>query len=326
MKVLYLLWNYPQISETYIDVEIAFAMRHGIDVHVWSTACRHPNLKPLCPVHRGKISEEIAAVKPDIIHCHYMPVVEAYYKSVPRAIPITVRGHSFDWSPSTLRRVADLDSVKRIYLFPHFADQVKDVGKVRSLPVAFRPQPVQNVKKNHRLVLRLAAALPTKGLSDFFGVAERLADNFRFVLGVARAGGADDYPERFVETSRKMGSFVDVRIDVLPEEAWSLYRRASIYLDTSDPKGHAFGMPISIVEAWSEGMMVLVRDEPDARRYVGSQAYCYRTVDEAAALVAETLGWNEERWALEEASSRRRAFPFKDDLVLPYLVEDWRRI
>lgn len=324
MRVLYLLWNYPQISETYIDAEISFALRHGVDVHVWSPKCRHPDIKPLCPVHRGKISEALVDSRAQVVHCHYLPVAETYYRSVPQRIPITVRGHSFDWSVETFRRVADLASVKRIYLFPHFADQVRGAPKVRALPVAFFPRPRRDIRKNRRLVLRLAAGLPTKGLADFFAVAERLADDFRFVLGVARAGGAEDYPEKLVEMSRKMGGFVDVRIDIPPDDAWDLYRKASIYLDTADPVGHPFGMPISIVEAWSEGMMVLARNDPDARRYVGGDAYCYKTPTEAAALIAETARWSEERWALEDKSSRYRAQPFTDERVLPPLLEEWR--
>lgn len=324
MKVLYLLWNYPQISETYIDVEIAFALRHGVDVRVWSLECLHPNLKPLCPVHRGKISEALSDMKPDVIHCHYLPVAGTYYDLVPGNIPITVRGHSFDWSPDMLRKIAEIDSVKRIYLFPHFAAQVRGEAKVRALPVAFHPREDLGGKKDRKLVLRLAAGLPTKGLSDFFEVAERLADDFKFVLGVSRAGSGDGYPEELIEKSRKMGGIVDVRVDVLPDEAWALYRKASIYLDTADPKGHPFGMPISIAEAWSEGALVLARSEPNAEVYLGGDAYCYKTVDEAANMISETFKWTQERWALEERSSRHRSNQFMDELILPPLLEDWR--
>jgi glycosyltransferase involved in cell wall biosynthesis len=324
MRVLYLLWNYPQISETYIDAEIAFAIRHGVEVHVWSPNCRHQTLKPACPVHRGKINEALVAAKPDVVHCHYLPVAEAYSRSIPQKIPITVRGHSFDWAPESLRKVAAIDAIRRIYLFPHFADQVRGVAKVRILPVAFNPRPRHDIKKDRRLVLRLAAGLPTKGLPDFFEVAERLADDFKFILGVSRAGGNEDYPDKLLEMSKKMGGLVDVRVDVMPDEAWDLYRSASIYLDTSDPKGHPFGMPISIVEAWSQGMLVLARRDPASIKFVGGEAYCYKTPAEAAALVAETLSWTEPRWAAEATSARHRAQPFVDEVVLPPLLEDWK--
>lgn len=325
MRVLYILWNYPQISETYIDVEIKYAAACGIDVHVWSKECRHPQLPPACLVHRGTLQEAIAKVQPNLIHCHYLPVAETYAPTIPRTLPITVRGHSFDWSVDALRRVAAIPQVRRIFLFPHFAAQVPDVGKVRPLPVAFHPRDPGDAFRSQRTVLRLAAALPTKGLSDFFSVAERLADDFRFVLGIARAGGADDYPERLVEQSKKMGGFVDVRIDVPPDEAWDLYRKASIYLDTADPKGHPFGMPISIVEAWSQGMVVLARDGPEARNYMGGQAYCYRSVSEAAELIAKTRLWELNRWGQEACTARLRAAPFTDEQVLPTLIKDWYR-
>lgn len=324
MKVLYILWNYPQISETYIDVEIKYAVAHGIDVHVWSTESRHPSLTPSCPVHRGTLQEAIAKVQPNLTHCHYLPVAETYAPAISKSIPVTVRGHSFDWSVDALRRVTAIPQVKKIFLFPHFAAQVPDVKKVQSLPVAFHPRGPGDEFRSHRTVLRLAAALPTKGLSDFFSIAERLADDFRFVLGVARAGGSDIYPETLVEMSLRLGGLVDVRIDVPPDEAWDLYRKASIYLDTSDPKGHPFGMPISIVEAWSEGMIVLARDGPDAQRYMGGPAYCYRSVSEAAELIAKTRAWDQKRWLEEESASRLWAAPFTDEQVLPILIKDWR--
>jgi len=324
MRVLYLLWNYPQISETYIDVEIAFAISRGIEVSVWSPNCRHPKLKPACRVFRGKLSDAIADTRPHIVHCHYLPVAEAYHPSVPKKIPITVRGHSFDWDPNALRRVAAIDAIRRVYLFPHFASQVSSIEKVRTLPVAFSPRPQETLDKDRKFVLRLAAGLPTKGLSDFFEVAERLADDFKFVLGISRAGGHEDYPDKLLEMSRKMGGLVDVRIDLLPDEAWGLYRKSSIYLDTSDPKGHPFGMPISIVEAWSQGMLVLARNDPAAIRFVGGEAYCYKNPAEAASLIAETASWTAPRWAAEATSARHRGMPFVDKTVLPPLLEDWR--
>ena len=34
-RVLYALWQYPQLSETYIEAEISCMLRWGVDVEVW---------------------------------------------------------------------------------------------------------------------------------------------------------------------------------------------------------------------------------------------------------------------------------------------------
>lgn len=323
MKILYILWNYPQISETYVAAEIDFALKHDFHVEVWSTLVQNEGVPAQCPVHRGTLAEAISMVRPEIIHVHYLVVAERHAKDFPGPIPVTVRAHSFDWNPEACLRAAALPAVRKIYAFPHFARQVSH-PKVTALPVAystqrFRPAP----RKDRRMVLRLGAGLPTKGLSDFFEVARALPE-YRFVLGVATTGGAHDYLE--VLKGMNKDGHVDLRVDLSNEEAASLTSEAAIYLDTSDPGLQLFGMPISIAEALATGSLVLARHSPEAKEFVGAAGRFYTSPVEATRIICETMNWGDEEWARVSAAAVDRARAFADSAVLPMLLEDWRSL
>lgn len=326
MRVLYLLWNYPQISETYIATEIAFAQKCGVEVHVWSQINYHPQLEPQCMVHRGSLAEAIAAVGPDLIHIHYLVVAKRHLHELPPEIPVTIRGHSFDWNPSVARELGEHASVKRLYLFPHFVAGMGGHPKAFALPVAYDSTLHQQAAvKDRNLVLRLAAGLPTKGLDDVLAVANRCPE-FRFVLGISRAGGGEAFLDQLTRLNSYVKDRVQILIDLTPHVAADLNRRAGIYLDTHDPKGHSFGMPISIAEAMATGSYVLSLDVPPARSFIAEAGAFYKTPEEAATLIQGTRQWTPETWERISGAAIRRASCFRDDVVLPHLVEDWRTL
>lgn len=326
MRILYLLWNYPQISETYIATEIAFAQRCGVEVHVWSQITHHPDLIPQCMVHRGTLAEAIAAVGPDLIHIHYLVIAKRHLHEIPAGIPVTIRGHSFDWNPNLAKEMAEQPGVKRLYLFPHFVAAMGGHSKAFALPVAYDPTlHPQAVCKDRKLVVRLAAGHPTKGLDDVLAVANRCPE-FRFILGISRTGGGEQFLEQITRLNSYVKDRVQILIDLHPQVAADINRRAGIYLDTHDPKAHAFGMPISIAEAMATGSFVLSLDVPAARSYISEGGAFYRNPEEAAKLILETQNWTDADWDRVSGTAIRRAACFRDDVVLSHLIQDWRSL
>lgn len=326
MRVLYLLWNYPQISETYVAAEIGFAQKCGVEVHIWSQTNYHPDLVPQCMVHRGTLADAIAAVGPDLIHIHYLVVAKRHLHELPPGIPVTIRGHSFDWNPGLAKELGDQTAVKRLYLFPHFVAAMGGHPKAFPLPVAYDTTlHPPAVCKDRKLVVRLAAGLPTKGLDDVLAVANRCPE-FRFILGISRAGGGEQFLEQITRLNSYVKDRVQILIDLHPQVASDINRRAGIYLDTHDPKGHPFGMPISIVEAMATGSYVLALDVPAARGYIGEGGAFYRNPEEAARLILETKNWTEADWDRVSGTAIQRASCFRDDVVLSHLVQDWRSL
>jgi len=326
MRVLYLLWKYPEISETHIATEIAFAQKCGIEVHVWAPVTFQPDLPPQCMVHRGPLSEAVAAVGPDLIHIHYLIVAKRHLHELPPEIPVTIRGHSADWSPGLAKELGEVRAVKRLYLFPHFVMAMGGHAKAFALPVAYSPDlHPPAVCKDRKLVIRLAAGQPTKGLDDVLAVANRCPD-FKFILGISRAGAEDRFLEEITRLNGYVKDRVQILVDLHPQIAADMNRRAGIYLDTYDQRGHAFGMPISVAEAMATGSYILSVDVPAARSYIGEAGSFYRSTEEAARLIQATTAWTEEDWDRASGTSLRRAACFRDDVVLSHLIQDWRSI
>ncbi len=76
LKVLYALWHYPQLSESYVRTEIAAVRQMGIEVEVWSEEAVAAAFESEVPVHRGKLSEVIARARPDLVHTHWLDMAD----------------------------------------------------------------------------------------------------------------------------------------------------------------------------------------------------------------------------------------------------------
>lgn len=325
MKVLYVLWNYPQLSETYVIAEIAFALRSGVDVHVWAQIAQKAGIPEQCPVHRGTLAQAIADTNPDVIHVHYLVVAERHIQEIPASIPVTVRGHSFDWTPGLAIQIAELPSVRKVFLFPWFASQVSH-PKIAGLPVAFSSGRFKEAPgKDRRMVLRLAAGLPTKGLIHFFSTAREMPD-FRFVLVIATAGGYGGFDAELRRMNKLFDNRVDLQTDLSWDDAATLIHLAGINLHTCDPARNPFGMSISIAEALATGSLVLVPQCPEAVEYVGNAGRFYPSPAAAVPLIRETAGWDDEAWASVSRTARERAALFADTAVLPKLIDEWKSI
>lgn len=328
IRVLYGLWNYPQLSETYVEAEVHYALSQGIEVQVWSGVARHADLVPSVPVHRGTLTEAIAVFKPHVFHAHYLAAAPGFIGEC-RGVPVTIRGHSFDWNPGAALALAADPRIRKIWLFPHFAAQVPPHPKIVGLPVAYSSRlygPHQ--KKDRELVLRTAAGRPDKGLGDFL-TAAKLCPDFRFVLCVAEAGGPGGGKELITQLKAAIerdGNRVDFRVDVSWPDVAKLTAQAGIYLDTSDPAGHPFGMPISIAESMATGSYVLARTRSGAAGFLGDAGELYSTAAGAAVLVNETRGWRDIDWMQAWERSVKRSEEFKDWTVLKPIVDFWKSL
>jgi glycosyltransferase involved in cell wall biosynthesis len=323
MKIMIGAVNYPKLSESYIEAEIRFLGRIGIDVAVHSTIVGSPGTPELVPVFRGPVQEAISSWRPDVFHAHYLTFSPGVLAQVAAAgIPVTVRGHSFDFGVALAREVADRPYVKRVWLFPHFA-RLSAHPKVHELPVAYDstlyvPSITQ---KDRTLVYRTGAGKGGKGFPDFFEAA-RLCPGHRFSMTANRVIDAESY--RMVLRGLASGTSVEYVEDIQRDEAVRRMSRAGIYLDTSDPKGHLFGMPISIAEAMATGAFVLARRAPSIESYLGGAGGVYDSPAEAAAMIRQTETWSPERWADVGWQAVAQAQQFRDEAVLPAEVDFWR--
>jgi len=328
LRVLYALWHYPQLSESYVRAEIAALRRRGVAVEVWSETPPAAPYPPGVPVHGGALADAIEAARPTVVHVHWLGVALRHLDMVAEAgLPMTVRGHGLDFDPEIVRALVASPTVRGVYLFPAFAAALADAGeKVRPMPVCFDPDRYPPAgRKDPRLVVRVAAGLPTKDLDTVFHVA-RACDTHRVVLAVARVSGNEAFTDALVARNRALGSPVDLRVDLQHEEAAALVADAGIYLHTHGLL-EPYGMPISIAEAMATGCTLVARRCPEAEAYVGGAGRCYDTAAEAAAVIRETLAWTDERWRQARLASIERAYGhFTDAVALRPLLDDWLRL
>lgn len=326
MRVLYVLGNYPKISETYVAAEINFMTNQGVQVEVWSKREGTPCMEAPVPVHRGGFLAALREVRPDVVHVHYLIVGDAEILAAgAEGVPVTIRGHSYDFTEANVQARLKCPYVRRIYLFPHFAARFGGERRVMQLPVAYdsnRYSLLPASQKDKHLVLRTCAAKPTKGITDFLRVSA-LCPEFRFVLLANTVG--DGWIATLREMVKTVGR-VELREDVPNDIAAMWTRRAGVYLDTNDPKGHSFGMPISVAEAMATGSAVFIRGSREATDYVGDGGWLYWNVEEAAARIRDTASWTSDQWKETGRRAFARAQNFADRNVLPAVLEDWRGI
>lgn len=327
MRVLYLLANYPQSSESYIDAEINYVRSQGIEVAVWSEVIGYGLEIPGVQVFRGPdVHAAIRIFNPDLLHVHYLVTAQQLLRNLFVNLPITVRAHSFDWDLSRAAAVSGVQNVRAIYAFPHFAREAGSWSKVVALPVAYDAAlydaPLSKPVLPERVV-RLAAGRRMKGLEDFFAVAKRVAPRGDFWMAATKIHGDEAYVDWLVDQGLSSG--VIALANLGRAQAVNLIRTAWVYLDTSDPAGHQFGMPISVAEALASGSAVIMRDSPAAREYCGAAAAYYKTVEEAAIYVNHVLSIRPENREVISQVARERARLFRSDVVLPRLVDDWKR-
>ncbi|WP_137176322.1 glycosyltransferase [Roseomonas sp. AR75] len=333
-RVLYALWHYPQITEQYIETEIRAMQRRGAQVEVWSECDVASAYPPAARFHRGSLEDAIAAFRPDLVHVHWLAHAAPYAPAVAAAgLPLTVRAHGFETTQETIAATLRIPNLARIYLFPGMdAGAATGDPLLMVVPAAFEsPLFVPSVAaKDRRLVVRTAAALASKELDLFLDLAQRLP-HFRFVLVIGTCLLREGVPAEILAMNEARGRPAEIHVDLPREEVAKLMRQAAIYLHTALPPGQAdatpIGAPISIAEAMATGALVLVRDLPALRDYVGEAGRCYRDREKAAALIAGTAAWSEAEWrraghvAVAHAWSRHA-----DDVALAPIHADWRGI
>lgn len=325
VRALFALWHYPQLSESYVRVEVGYMRRRGVDVTVWSSEAPAAAFATDVPIRDGDLSGVLAELRPDVVHVHWLDQALRFRDAVAGAgVPCTVRGHGFEFTPERLAALDADPAVRGIYLFPHLVPRgLPPDTKIRAMAAAFEPDRYRpSARKDPRLVVRTAAAIPTKDLEAFMRIATRCPEH-RFVLAVAHANRMEAFVDELRAVNAALGDPVDVRVDVSPDDVAALVGAAGIYLHTHGLTA-PYGMPVSIAEAMATGAYVVARGCPAAEEYVGDAGRYWRHEDEAVALIRETERWDDARWAAARLASVERAFARHADLrVLAPLLDHW---
>jgi glycosyltransferase involved in cell wall biosynthesis len=319
LRVLFVCFDCPQLSESYVHAEIRWLLSHGVHIEVLCGELPRSPGQPLAPIHYGYLVDTIAAVAPDIVHLHWMSQTSHFVETLAQCgLPVTVRVHGFDYSDQLGRELARMPWLQRLYSFPGLQPGGR-LDAEKWLPIASnfdstRYYPPKS--KNRRLVLRCGACLSTKDLQLMLEVAA-LRPEYRFLLVLSSNNHGIELVEALIRKSEELSSPAEIRCDLQYDEMAALMREASVYLHTF---GYAqpFGQPISIAEAMACGTIPLARISQRALDYTGEAGLYYGSARDASELLAEMLVWDEVRWARQTDLCGERAYTrHADCVVLP---------
>lgn len=310
-RVMYIVKNYPQISETYIKTEIE-AVREICDVRIIATKRANMPAKNHEPYRYiqdpAVLCEAIEEFQPDVLHSHWFHSVKLLGKLARKTgVPFTVRGHSFDsiWPedespfrhfpllsrfarPSQIRRAIKFiedDFCLGLLTLPFTRSRLERAGfpsakLVDCFPVLnfkrfFDPRP------NGTSIMNVGACIPKKRMEDFVELALRVPElEFNlYALGYKVAELRE-----FARERRSPLRFIPpVELEEMPAEykkhRWLVYTAAS---------GGNVGWSLAIAEAQASGVGVCMANiRADLREYTGPAGFLYDNLPEVVKLIRQ---------------------------------------
>lgn len=315
-RVLFLLNEYPQISQTHIkneiealetDYEIRIVTRKGADI-------AYENHRPHS--FAEDMDEFVAAVRefrPDVLHTHYLTELHFIGKLAEiTGVPFTVRTHSFDtialrrktWtgrikqmikrqpplerSPWFIEGMRAMDSelCLGVLSFPCSREWLRNAGVddqklIDCFPVV-RFDHFHDRSPNGDAVMNTGVFSPQKAMRDFLRLANKVPES-HFNL-YAMGYQIDDLKHE----AAQMGARVNFIDPVQPEAMPAEYKKHRWLVYTGDFAIPTVCWPMAIAEAQAAGVGVCMPNlRPDLAQYVGEGAgVLYDSIDELPAIVS----------------------------------------
>jgi hypothetical protein len=307
---MYVLKNFPQMSETYIKTEIE-AVQDCCEIMVISIKKANLPAKNHAPFRYfedlGMVREAIQEFRPRVLHSHWIHLIKQVGKlSRKTGVPFTARAHSFDsiWPdktgfdhlpilnryrfPSQIRRAVSLvnsDLCLGILAFPFARSRLEKAGIrgdkiVDCYPVVNFPR-FHDPSPNGEAIMNVGACIPKKKMEDFVELAVR-EPGLQFNLYAL--GYEVDALREFARERKSPVNFIPpVELEDMPAEykkhRWMVYTGA---------KGGRVGWPISIAEAQASGVGVCMANiRPDLRDYVGKAGFLYNSLEEVREIISK---------------------------------------
>lgn len=308
--VMYILRQYPQISETYIQTEMdAVSDEFEVIVIALQDAAKNGNtgyanhLPYLVINDLGQIANAIKMFKPQVLHTHWLislPLIVDIARAM--HIPFTVRAHSFDTIVSDQPRLAEWREMAAqvitdashdelclgILAFPFSLAFLHTHGaqmdKVTPCFPCVDYQRFHDRTANGEAIMNVGACIPKKRMEDFLEIGASLPGHQCNLYAVSYR------VEQLAQKNIAMGSPINIQTPIEPALMPAEYKKHRWLLYTADWHMGSIGWPLSIAEAQAAGVGVLLPGvRPDIADYLNGSGYIYHAIDEAREIVSGAL-------------------------------------
>ncbi len=296
IRVMYVVSEFPQISQTYIRTEIE-AIRGECDVLVIGLG--KPNLAYRNPAphriltKRHLILDAIEEFRPHVLHSHYLYNLGILsYIARKTGIPYTVRAHSFDVLPEPAKQIRDAVPLLNdelclgVLTFPFTRPALERIGshsdKLHDCFPVVHYKRFYDPSPNGEAVMNVGACLPKKKMEDFLQLAAQLPGVKWNLYALGYNVG------EVAAVNQRMGSPANIIPPVDPEDMPAEYKKHRWPVYTASKKLSSVGWPMAIAEAQASGVGVCMANlRPDLREYVGDAGFLYDSLSDVKEIISK---------------------------------------
>ena len=301
-RITYVLYNYPEISETYVSAELA-SVPPQFELDVISRGRSTDTVESQRPYviekDGARILERTRAFAPDAIHTHWvwgpqLSIACRLAKVLDR--PLTVRAHSFDILGSRPRPDDPASSVTKnldvlcsdlclgILTMPFGVERLVRAGVPERKLIPCWPvvdyQRFHDETPNGVGVVNVGSCLPKKDFPAYLELARRMPDVPFHLYAVGAQVAA------LRATNEALGAPVSIHDAVPHGQMPRIFKQYEWLVYTADRTLATVGWPVSVPEAQAAGLGVCMPNlRPDIKDFVGPAGFVYDTLDEVADII-----------------------------------------
>jgi hypothetical protein len=314
LKVMYVVSEYPQMSQTYIKNEIE-ALMPFCEIEIVSLASPdvfYQNHQPYTHVFNFKeIVSRVKNFRPDVLHTHWLNMASVLHElSVKTGVPYTIRAHSFDvlgkgdkyasiralinsmrkrplfrgFSPNIVSHLVNADNCLGVLAFPFARPLLISAGCQDSKIVDCFPvvayKKFLNKEPNGSGVMNVGACIPKKKMENFIDLAAMVPNR---AFSLYSIGFLTPKISVYNELHGKPVRILDVlEPDLMPAE----YKKNQWLVYTADPDFNTVGWPVAIAEAQAAGVGVCFPNlRSDLNDYIGGAGILYDSIEDLPDII-----------------------------------------
>jgi hypothetical protein len=323
IRVLYVLANYPQLSQTYVkneieallsefDLEIVALDGPDLNATTYQPYTSYKNYQPYCiQKNPSKILDKIKLFKPDVLHSHWLNMAPILHQlSKKSGVPYTIRTHSFDvlneknsyhvlsylynwyrgwpqfrgFKPEHVSKYINSGSCLGILAFPFVRDRLKDAGISSD---------------------KIIDCFPVVSFKQFFDQTPNGSGVMNMGACIPKKKMQDfidlgnRLPERkfnlysigyqtpvIAKYNEDHGHPVNIVATVEPEMMHAEYKKHQWLVYTADKISNTVGWPMAVAEAQAAGVGVCLPNiRADLQDYLGGAGYLYDSIDQVENII-----------------------------------------